>query len=399
MRYPLNAPNGDEEDLNQQVTSHFYYSLKEGSTLVNKALQDIPISFSNDASVVAHQDSPLPKNSNTQKDREIDWVIRDEDKLVGFESKYGAPLKKKQLRDELKKLRMNADDQDIYLVTITHHPSKPSIINKLDGDCIYWTNWISVSKRVKQIDEDKLPAEQRIPLQMLKDLFEVENMNPFTGFDHQDKNQYRYFIRDLIPEMNEVGLENRGKVHTWTQNKADPSGYARIVPKYIAVPFVEENRPPLNEEGRPQSKRASVFLTVVDTEEHKVYAGVVFGIMKVPGHRRMLRKNGEEIIKECHSDGFEMWFGRNSINNRSLPPKKTRGLEEMKRWMTEENDGKGLLEDPDIRKVWFLRECTGEEPPEMFSSIVKTIGEQRERFLKRDDFVKLDSLVAPDTME
>jgi hypothetical protein len=35
----------------------------------------------------------------------------------------------------------------------------------------------------------------------------------------------------------------------------------------------------------------------------------------------------------------------------------------------------------------------------MFSSVVEAIEEQKERFLERDDFVKLDSLVAPGTVE
>lgn len=405
MRYPYDSPNGYEEPLNQQVVGHIHYSLQEGAEILNKALQDVPLRFTDEASVVAYQDDPLPeKAKDTEKNREIDWVIRDKDKLVGFESKYGSSLSGKQLSDELKKLRANViEDEEVYLIAITHHAGKPSIIDRLGGEPVYWTNWISVSKRVKQVDEEEMPAEQRVPLRMLKDLFEVEDMEPFTGFDHQDKNQYRYFIRDLRPELNKIGLENRGKVHTWTQNRANPSGYARIVPKYIPVPFVDEDRPQLNEEGRPRSKRASVFLAVIDTEEHNVYAGVVFGFKQVPGHRRMLREYGEEIVEECHSDGFEMWIGRNSINNRSLPPEKTQDLEEMRRWITEEKEGKRLLEEPDIdnnyRNLWFLRECTGEEPPEMFSSVVEAIEEQKERFLERDDFVKLDSLVAPGTVE
>jgi hypothetical protein len=47
----------------------------------------------------------------------------------------------------------------------------------------------------------------------------------------------------------------------------------------------------------------------------------------------------------------------------------------------------------------MLRECTGEEPPETFISVVETIEGQEKRFLERDDFVELDSLVAPNTME
>jgi hypothetical protein len=402
VRYPFNTPNGDEEDLNQQVTAQLHYSLQEGATLLNEALRDVPISFSDEATVVAHQSDPLPKNSDTETDREIDWVIRDEDKLVGFESKYGAPLKQKQLRDELKKLRVNAEDEDVHLVVITHHASKPRVIGEFEESPVYWTNWISLSKRLEQVDEKEIEPEQRVPLRMFKDLFEVEDMEPFRGFNHQDKEQYRYFIRDLMPDVNRLGLENRGKLHNWTLDKASPYGYGRIVPKYISIPFVHEDRPPHNNNGRTKSNRVSVFLAVVDTEEHRVYAGVVFGFQNVSGHREMLLEQGDRIAEECKSDGFEMWIGRNSINNRDVPPEKTEQLEEMKSWLSDSGEKMVLAdpsEDDEYRSMWFLRECTTSDPENLFESVVDAIDNQRERFLERDEFVGLTSLVDPGTVD
>jgi len=314
------------------------------------------------------------------------------------------------LSNELKKLRLNAGgEKESYLVAITHHANEPSALNRFEDEPVYWTNWISVSKRLEQVDVEELPAEQQVPLRMLKDLFEVEQMEPFTGFDHQDKNQYRYFIRYLRPQMNEIGLENRGEIITSTggsrgsKSKPDPPDWYRIIPKYISIPFVHEGRPSLNEKDRPKIDRASFFLAIVDTEEHRVYAGVVFGVEKVSNHRKLLQEHGTEILEECHSDGFEMWIGRRSINHRDISPEKTRELAEMKKWMTEEKEGKRLLEDPEednkYRKVWLVRECTEDDPEELLSSVVDTIDEQKKRFLERDEFVERFSLVAPGTVE
>ena len=295
---------------------------------------------------------------------------------------------------------MNADGKEIYLVTVTHHSGKPSLLREFEDLPVYWTNWISLSKRVNRIGQDEVPVEQRVPLRMLKDLFEVEEMEPFRGFDRRDKEQYRYFIRDVRPELNKLGLENRGKMHDWTRQKANPSGWRRIVPKYLSIPFVHQDRPPHDENGRPKSKRASVFSVIVDTEEHNVYAGVTFGSQKVPAHRKMLLKHGDEIADECQSQGFEMWIGRNSINNRSVRPERTEDVEEMKDWLSE--SGKKALAHPDednhYRKVRFLRKCTQSDPQKLFESVEDAIEDQIERFLQRDDFVDLPTLVDPDSV-
>jgi hypothetical protein len=236
---------------------------------------------------------------------------------------------------------------------------------------------------------------------MLQDLFEVEEMEPFSGFNHRDKMQYRYFARDLRPVLDKLGVENRGKFHNWVQEKTNPSGYARVVPKYVAVPFVRKERPPHNGSGRPASKRASTFLAAVDTERHVVYAGIVFGIANVDGHRRMLLEHSDEIAEAVHAADFEMWVGRNSINNRTVPPEKTSDVDEMREWLSE--TGKMVLapsdEDNTYRKVWFVRECNEEAPNDLFESVAEAIREQHELFIESDEFLNQSTLVDPDTVD
>lgn len=400
MRYPYNRPNGYEEQLNDQVIAHLHYSLRQGSTLLNAILDDLPMSVTDNAEIVAHQDDPLPNNAETEKNREIDWVVRDEKSIIGFESKYGDRLRSKQLRDELAKLRANADGRDVSLVTITHHPGEPSVIDQFDSEPIFWLNWHTVSQTLEQIDSKEISPAQRVPLQMLEDLFEVENMTPFTGFDHHHKRQYEYFIRDLRPEVNRIDLENRGILHTWTQESPEPSGGSRIVPKYVSVPFPHTDRPEHDSEGRPESKRASLPLVVVDAESHTVHAGIVFGVQKVAAHRRLLLEQGNEIAEECHEAGYELWIGRNSINNTIVPPEKTQSLDEMKSWLSD--SGKKVLAPPDednnYRNVWFLRECEGDDVEGLFDSIVETLADQKGRFIESDQYIETETLVDPETV-
>ncbi len=400
MRYPFQTPDGYEEKLNQQVIAHLYYSLQQGPTLLNRAFENTPVEFSDGAEIVAHQYDPLPRQADTETNREIDWVIRDDDKLVGFESKYGASLGTKQLQDELAKLRANADGREVHLIAITRTANAPSLIANFESEPVYWTSWFTISKEMERANREQIPAEQRASLQMLQDLFEVENMEPFRGFDHKDKQQYKYFIRDLRPEVNEIDLENRGNIHTWTDESPQPSGGSRISPKYIAIPFVDKNRPDHYEEGRPRSKRASYLLVIVDTELQKVYAGVVFDIQKISKHRKMLIEKGDAIADECHSQGFEMWIGRHSLNNWEVPPEKTQDIVEMKMWLSK--TGKKVLahhdEDDNYRKVWFVKECTNSDPETLFSSVIKGLSEQQKRFLDRNDFVECSTLVDPDSV-
>lgn len=400
MRYPYNRPNGYEEQLNDQVIAHLHYSLQQDSTLLDLILEDLPVEATDKAEIVAHQTDPLPITADTDTDREIDWVVRDENTIIGFESKYGDKLRSKQLEDELAKLNANAGSRDVHLVAITHHAGEPSVMDQFDTEPISWLNWYTISQTFEQVDPEEISPAQRVPLQMLQDLFEVEDMTPFTGFDHQDKQQYRYFIRDLRPEVNRIGLENRGILHTWAEESPDPSGGSQIIPKYIGIPFPHKDRPEHNSGGRPKSKRASVHLVVVDTEAHVVHAGVVFGIQKVPSHRELLLRHGDEIAEELHNAGYQMWVGRNSINNTIVPPEKTDQLDTMKAWLSD--TGKKVLASPDednnYRNVWFLRESKGDDIEQLFESVSESLSDQKQRFIESDQYISTETLADPEKL-
>lgn len=399
MNYPYSSPNGYEEDLNQQIIGHLYYSLDVDASLLNIALQNTPVSLDDEASVVAHQEAPLPHTSETETDREIDWVIQDSTQLVGFESKYGDTLSENQLSEELLKLKANAGERDAILIAITHHGTRPSVVDTFEEEPVYWTNWISVAKNLHQTDEDSIDPEQRVPFRMLNDLFEVEDMEPFTGFNHHDKEQYRYFIRDLQPELDDIGLENRGKLHNWTQEKTSPAGYCRIIPKYIDIPFVEEDRPDHNDSGRPQSKRASRFAVVVDTEEHRVYAGISFQTNRIDSHRQMIQNNRSTIIDYARNQELELWIGRNSLNHRNVPPRKTDEPDKMREWLSTSGDTVLPKGEKDYIRAMFVRECTQSNPVALFEVVVETLTELRRRFLDQDEFIDSTTLVKPETTD
>jgi hypothetical protein len=148
MVYPFAPPDGYEERLNQQFSGYLHYSLQIGSELLNDLHDGLGISFSDEARVVAKQDSPLPQYTENGVNRKIDWVIADSDKIVGYESKYGDTLSGDQLRGELEKLALNAEGRDVALITVTPHTTPPQILDRFKSDPVHWISWSDIARRL-----------------------------------------------------------------------------------------------------------------------------------------------------------------------------------------------------------------------------------------------------------
>jgi hypothetical protein len=379
MVYPFSSPNGYEERLNRQFAGYLYYSLQVSPELAEVIHSDQEITFSDDAKMVAHQYSPLSQNTEDGTDREIDWVIGSESRLVGYESKYGDTLTERQLRDELDKLRLNAEGRDVALVAVTHHKTRPSVVERLEDEPVHWLSWYTVSRRVNQKQEDEVSPEQRPILRMLQDLFNSEDMTPFTGFDHHDKQQYRYFIRDLRQELVGEDIENRGGVHTQTTKDVNPSSWKRIVPKRLDTPFVRESR---NEDAG----RLSSYLTVtVDTETHEVHAGIVFNVRSVETHQEYVSDRAEELVEYADSRNLKLWASRNSFNHWEVGVPETRDPDEMYDWLTSGASDDIMVDGTQFKKAVFVEECPASEPPELIQQTKNELLEFNEDFLVSDD--------------
>jgi hypothetical protein len=379
MVYPFPSPNGLEERLNQQFSGFLYYSLQSGPELLNRIHEDLGISFLDGATVISHQNSPLPYNTEDGVDREIDWVIADDEKIVGYESKYGDSLKKDQLDDELDKLELNADGRDVLLVAITPHTTRPSIIDRFEDEPVLWTSWSSVSRRVHQIESDQVRPEHLPTLRMLQDLFEAEDMHPFTGFDHHDKLQYRYFIRDLRQELAQSELENPGKVNATTTQNPEPSSYKRLVPKRLDVPFVRETR-------RGSWKRQRSYLTaIVDVESHEVHAGIVFNLREVESHRDFVADSVDDLVEYAASRDLQLWASMNSLNQWRAGVPRTEEPDEMRKWLEGGGKSSVRVDETDFKKALFVNDCSASEPTEIVQNVQTELLRQYEDFLTSDD--------------
>lgn len=386
MTYPFSSPNGYEERLNQQFSGYLYYSLQIDPELLNSLHEDLDIAFSEESTLVAHQNSPLPRYTEDGTDREIDWVIADKNKLVGYESKYGDSLSSSQLQGELEKLELNAEGRDILLITVTPHTTPPKILDQFEDDPVHWLSWSSISRWLDQIEESDIRAEQRPILRMLQDLFEVEDMHPFTGFDHHDKLQYRYFIRDLRQELVQTELENPGKVNSSTTKDPEPSSWKRLVPKRLDVPFVRESR-------EDSWKRTRSYLTAaLDTETHEVHAGIVFNVREIRSHQNYVADSLEELVEYATNRDLQLWASMNSLNQWKVGVPRTEDPSEMQSWLENGDKNAVRVDGTDFKKAIFVNECSASEPANIVQSVKRELLRQFEDFLVSDDLYPYPTL-------
>ncbi|WP_324666082.1 ATP-binding protein [Haloarcula sediminis] len=388
MVYPFSSPNGYEERLNQQFSGYIYYSLQIGPELLNSLHEDLGISFSEEATVVAHQNAPLQRYTDTGTDREIDWVIADRDKLVGYESKYGDSLSSNQLEDELDKLELNAEGRDVILITVTPHTTRPRILGRFEDDPVHWISWSNISRQLTHIEETDIQAEQRPVLRMLQDLFEAEDMHPFTGFDHHDKLQYRYFIRDLRQELDQTAIENPGKVNTSTTKDPEPSSWKRLVPKRLDIPFVRESR------DDTWKRQRSYLTATVDTETHEVHAGIVFNLREIKSHREYVADSLEELIEYAGERELQLWASMNSLNQWKEGVPRTDDPAEMRSWLEGGNKNAVRAGGTDFKKAIFVNDCSASDPAVVVQNTKNELLRQFEDFLISDDLYPWSTLEA-----
>jgi len=386
MVYPFSSPNGYEERLNQQFSGFLYYSLQIGPELLNCLHENLDISFSEEARVVAHQNSPLPRYTASGTNREIDWVIADRGKIVGYESKYGDSLSGNQLRDELEKLELNAEGRDAILIAVTPHTTCPGIMNQFEEDPVRWISWSNISRQLNQINENETQSEQLPILRMLQDLFEAEDMHPFTGFDHQDKLQYRYFIRDLRQELAQTELEHPGRVNTSTTKDPEPSSWKRLVPKRLDIPFVRDSR-------EDTWKRTRSYLTAtVDTETHEVHAGIVFNLREIKSHQNYVADSVENLIEYAVNRDLQLWASMNSLNQWKLGVPRTDNPDEMRSWLEGGNKNAVKTDGVDFKKAIFVNDCSAAEPNVIVQNVKNELVRQCEDFLISDDLFPWSTL-------
>lgn len=178
-----------EEPLND-----FFVSLlarTDTDKVLNAIHDDDDISFDNSARIIETQRSGLDRFAEeNERRRTLDWVVRDNSKLVGYESKKGDnELDEKQLIEEWRKLRINSrGNEEVHLVAVTETTTQPD----LEVDFI-WKSWFDIGDAIINIrGKDKI-------LDILSDYMREMGYESFTGFS-----DYEHTESWFVQRQNEV---------------------------------------------------------------------------------------------------------------------------------------------------------------------------------------------------
>ena len=212
-------------------------------------------------------------------------------------------------------------------------------------------------------------------------------MLPFTGFNHDDKRQYRYFIRDLRQELADTEIENRNEVHTWTTTNPDPLSHKRLVPKYVDVPFVRASRDPSS-----GTKRGSHLTVLIDIETHDLYAGIVLNLREVEAHQEYIADNVDDAVNYVVEQDLQLWASRNSVNHWKAGVAKTTDPAEMRSWLGSGSKDTIRAGGKDYKKAMFMRKCSTSEPATLVQEAKETLLDFHDQFLCSDNLFSRPTL-------
>lgn len=303
----------------ESQTDFFVSLLARGET--PRILNEIhdTLQFDDTAEVIATQRDGLSFDSNkNDTQRTLDWVVADNEKIVGYESKRGDDLYGKQLREERRKLQANAGNRATHLYAFTEDRQDPDV----DAD-YQWKSWFNVGRTIIELNSDSEI------LSIMTDLLKNSGYEGFTGFADYERSE-TWFIKhqneaaDLAREASDyaqgISLYEKGTKHTNLHNRATDSitdveekEYRAFGPSY----YVFANQPSEYFNGAEVSyntKNLGWYIAVVVPALHnEVYVQLNTYLSKDSEAKEIFRRYSKEIADLIVRNGLEMHASYNSL--------------------------------------------------------------------------------------
>ena len=307
--------------------------------------------------------------------RTIDWVVEDDTKLVGYESKTSTDsLDSKQLREERRKLEHNAGRKDVYLFGITEDVHKPDF-----GAEATWLSWYDVGAAVIGI-ENKSEA-----IEIMSDLFKHKGYEGFTGFTPFERDEAWFITHqndavDLAFEVdkyadglslytkktNHTDFYNRAKRNL---NKVKRNGYHSLGPSYYIFAYQPDEYFDDVDTNYNTSAGVGWYLAiVVPALQNEVHVHLNTYLSKDDTSRKFFNQYSEQIAQLIEENNMELHASGNSLFSESDPTIHT-DSEEISA-LIENEGGKGRFKR--FRIGW---EVDTDQPPE---DIVENVTEKVE---------------------
>jgi hypothetical protein len=312
----------------EESQTDFFVSLlaQTDTARVLNAIHD-NLEFDDSANVRATQREPLPhhpEENNIQ--REIDWVVEDNTKLVGYESKTGNDsLSPKQLRDERRKLEHNTSRKTVHLFGITDDIHEP----EYDHDAS-WLSWFDVGASVIDIDNKSEAIE------IMSDLFKDKGYEGFTGFTPYKQNEAWFVTHqneavdlafDIDKYADGLSMYTKKNKHTDFYNRAKQdltkvkkNGYHSLGPSYYIFAYQpDEYFSDVDTDYNTSAGIGWYLATVVPALQNEVYVQLNTYLSKDDTARKFFKQYSEQIAKLIEKNDMELHASANSLFSERNP--------------------------------------------------------------------------------
>lgn len=268
----------DEEALNDCFADLVDDTLMRGPSFLNYLLDGL-VEFHPSARIEGTDRETLPDVEGSTI--RIDLTVRDDSKIVGFESKRRDTLSKGQLRSELEKLEHNAGGRDTILVAITEDLNEPDIISTLPTQ-VRWTSWFHLAQQAfaaDSLDDSWGPTTSRA-----QKMFREFGYNEFDGIDSDEFTVSVWELWKLIARQ----IESLDTGMRWPNKllrvpRGTSKGWRPVDPDWMLLTF--------DETGRQPSKTCYALESNKETQEVRV--GLV------------IHPNGQEEVLEFLCENAE----------------------------------------------------------------------------------------------
>lgn len=339
--------------------------------------------FRDDAEIVATQRDGLNQHPNANsRRRTLDWVVRDEEKIIGYESKTDDSLKRDQLFEERQKLVENADGREVHLYAITEDIRRPEVTAEFD-----WMSWRDVGKAVNDLAED--PDQESPIIRLMADMLTSEGYDGFRGFTDYRQSE-EWFIKhqneaiDLAFDTSKYaeGLNIYDKASKNTDfhrrirrdiSMVRDNGHRALGPSYYVFTIVPEDYFEANPDYDVTEEGWDIQLTV-PALHNEIFVGLNVYLSKRPELKELFRREAEELRDIVDSEEMTVKASYNSLFHNKTPGSYTKSDEVHRLFASEGGEG----EYKRFRIGWPVR--TDQGPTEIIEETAEKMEELHEIF-------------------
>ena len=377
----------NEESFNDFFAGLVATALDNGPTVLNEIHEGFQ--FSSRAAVVGTQRNGYGNHTSAnESNRTLDWVIEDDELLIGYESKRGKDVPTDtQLREELRKLDANSNTgQQPVLFVFTDHMTEPRL---LDDNSIRWLSWYDVADRILTLDTDD-PV-----IKLLQTMFEETDYDGFSGFTAFEQSP-QWLVRhdtEFVDMAFELDRHLDGVTLYTGQGSVDADAYtSRSIDLLRRKDYITANHAYLTAHYHPTDLAQAVqdnyrISVLVSAMGNDIFLCLDMNGRKNDDVREFVKKNAQQLATLVNDYDLTVKTSYNSFNNPDHELLEYDSEDELK--MIFQNK----CGESNWKRLLFGWDIAAKQPPkEIVRDCVSQIHELNDVFFESSDYFDSDHL-------